>query len=442
MKKITTIVGLVLLIVSVSSVAGSELLTLIKMLHQNGTVDDAQYERLLAEIEVNSLIKQKQQDELSEKLAEVNQVKVEVDQGGLRVKSSDDEFALNLGGRVQVDSAWYDEDGTEQGNGTKIRRARIYLQGKMFHDWGYKIQYDFTASGTKGIKDAFLTYNGFDHVAIKVGNFKDPLMLQDQTSSKYTSLIERALPEAFTAGRHIGVMATTKHKHWTMAAGFFGDKVAVADAGADEGWGLAARATFAPINEKRRILHLGVASNYRKTGDDKSVRFKQQAETHVSGINIVDTGSITDVESTLISGAELAIVEGSFAIQAEYLWTLVERDFAAELDFDGWFVQSSYFLTGESRRYKKGAFGGIKPASIVGRDGIGAWQLAARYSSIDLNDNEVAGGQADSVAIGLNWFPTNTLRFSANYVTILDVDNGPTHDEEPRLFQVRGQWAF
>jgi len=68
--------------------------------------------------------------------------------------------------------------------------------------------------------------------------------------------------------------------------------------------------------------------------------------------------------------------------------------------------------------------------------------LAARYSTIDLNDGSVAGGEADAVTVGLNWYPTSTLRFTANYVDVLSVDRGPYADMTPSVFQVRSQWAF
>ncbi|MCK5829921.1 MAG: hypothetical protein KAH20_06420 [Methylococcales bacterium] len=438
--KKTAIIGLICVSLSPQAQAESELLMLIKMLHKNGTVDDAQYGRLLDEINTKKTIHNQEKVPTSQN-DEKTPVELVVDKGGIQVKTSDNEFLAKIGGRVQLDSAWYDEDGVEMGNGTEIRRARLYIQGHMFHDWGYKLQYDFTGSGVGGIKDAFISYNGFDHVQLKVGNFKDPFMLQEQTSSKYISFTERSLLDIFTPGRHIGVMASTKHKHWTASAGFFGDTVSTSKAGKDEGWSASGRLTYTPFNEKARVVHLAVASDYREMNDGGKVRFKQQVETHVSGTNIIDTGSIF-AGSTFKLGTELAIVEGSFSMQSEYIWTKVERNGAPDLDFDGWYAEAAFFLTGESRNYQKGKFGGIKPKGIVGHGGIGAWQLAARYGSVDLNDHEIDGGQADSVTVGINWFPTSTLRFSGNYVNVLDVDGGKHHGEEPSLFQVRGQWAF
>ncbi len=426
--------------------AESELLLLIEMLHKNGTVDDAQYERLMDEINAGKANGIKKENIAIQNIKKPDKknlpVEITLDKGGIQVKSSDNEFSAKIGGRVQLDSAWYDEDGAEMGNGTEIRRARLYIQGHMFYDWGYKFQYDFIGSGKGGIKDAFLTYNGFDSIQLKAGNFKDPFMLQEQTSSKYVTFTERSLLDTFSSGRHLGVMASTKHKHWTASAGFFGDSVSTAERGKDEGWSVSTRLTYAPFNEKTRLIHFGLASDYRDTGDEGTVRFKQQPETHVSGIYIIDTGVIDFADTTLKLGAEFAVIEGPFSLQSEYIWSKIERNGAADLDFDGWYAEAAFFLTGESRKYKKGKFGGISPKAVVGRGGFGAWQLAARYSSVDLNDHEIEGGQADSVTVGINWFPTSTLRFSGNYVNILDNDGGAHHGEEPSLLQVRGQWAF
>lgn len=422
--------------------AGSEVETLINMLHENGTVDDAQYERLMEEIRQGIEKKPNENKQDLIQADEGSQVELTVDKGGLQLKSHDEEFLMRIGGRIQTDAAWYDEDGSEMGNGAEIRRARLYIQGNMFNDWGYKFQYDFVGSGEAGIRDAFLIYNGFDHIQLKAGNFKDPFMLQEQTSSKYVTFTERALPDAFSAGRHLGLMASTAYQHWTVSAGFFGDSVSNSAKGEDEGWGVAGRATYAPINEKTRVVHFGAAADYRGTGDINTVRFKQQPETHISGVNIVDTGEILNVNNYLKLGVEFAAVEGPFSLQSEYIWTTVGRDSGADLDFDGWYVEAAYFITGESRNYKKGKFGAVSPRKVVGRKGLGAWQLATRYSTIDLNDYEIEGGQADSFTAGLNWFPTSTLRFSANYVKVLDVDGGEHGGENPALVQVRGQWAF
>lgn len=443
--KMTVISAIALLLSSVSVQAGSEIETLINMLHENGIVSDEQYVRLVAELKQNQTQDSQEKAEVKKQLTEVTKpsdVEVSV-KGGITVKTRDGKFSSKLGGRVQADAASYSGD-PDMGDGTEIRRARLYLQGTMYYDWGYKLQYDFASTGAngKGIADAFITYNGFDDLQLKVGNFKEPFSLQDQTSSKYTLFTERSLPTAFAAGRHIGMMSSSKQKHWSLSGGLFGDSLTTKDGDDDEGWGAGARATFSPINEKGSIIHLGLGINYRDTGDNEIARFKQTPESHIAGINIVDTGTISDVNDYLKLGLEVAAVYGPFSAQAEYITTSVNRSSGSDVDFDGWYIQSGYFFTGESRNYKKGAFSGITPKGIVGEGGIGAWEFGLRYSTLDLSDNDIDGGEVDSVTLGLNWYATPTLRFSANYVDVLEVKGGTYDNEEPYLFQVRSQWAF
>lgn len=435
-----------------SAYAGSEIETLINMLHENGIVDDAQFNRLQTELKQNQSDVSVEKEEVQKQLAEVNKpsdVEVQV-KGGLAVKTRDGQFSTKLGGRVQADAATYSGE-PEIGDGTEIRRARLYLSGTMYNDWGYKLEYDFANSntnGSKGIADAFISYNGFDNLEIKVGHIKDPFSLEQQASGNTLMFMERSLAGAFGAGRHIGALVSTNQEHWTLAGGVFGDALTATNGTAhdqDEGWGLGTRATFAPINEKTKVVHLGLGLNYRDTGGLGEASFSQQPETNIGGVNIADTGTISDVKDYYKVGAEAATVMGAFSAQAEYITTSVNRNAASDLTFDGWYVQTSYFLTGESRNYKNGLFGTVKPKASVGNGGIGAWELAMRYSTLDLTDKDISGlkgGDVDSYTLGVNWYATDTLRFSANYIDVLDVKGGKYDNQEPRIFQVRSQWAF
>ncbi|WP_438970314.1 OprO/OprP family phosphate-selective porin [Methylophaga sp.] len=441
--KTTFVAASVALTMTNAAYAGSEIETLINMLHENGMVSEAQYGRLMAELEQNKTQSAEEKAAVDKKLAEATKpsdVEVTIDKG-INIKTRDEKFTTKIGGRVQADAAAYGGE-PDMGDGTEIRRARLYLQGTMYNDWGYKLQYDFVNSGNTGIKDAYLSYKGFDNLELKAGNFKDPFSLQEQTSSKFISFMERGLPSTFAAGRHIGVMASKANKHWTLAGGLFGDTVSKKGGAEDEGWGLGTRATWAPVNDKTKVIHLGLGLNYRETGGANEAQFKQQAESHLSGISIVDTNVIAAVNDFYKVGAEIATVQGPFSAQAEYITTSVNRDAGKDLDFNGWYAQAGYFLTGESRNYKNGKFGGISPKANVGEGGIGAWEMALRYSTVDLSDAEIDGGEADSVTLGLNWYPSPTLRFSANYVDVLDVDGGANDGDEPSVLQVRSQWAF
>ena len=423
------------------STHASELETLINMLHENGMVTDEQYGRLMEELAENKASNEQQKAELDEKLAEATKPSaVEIStNGGLTLETRDGQFSTKIGGRLQVDAAAYGGSPV-MGDGTDIRRARLYLAGTLYRDWGYKLEYEFDNSS---ITDAFISYDGFKNYQIMAGHFKDPFSLDYMISASNTMFMERALPTAFNAGRHVGVMGARNSKHWTLAAALVGDTASsTREADEDEGWGWSTRGTLAPINESGKLLHLGLGFNYRDLQPSNTVRFSQAPETNVSGVRIVDTDMLDNADTMLKSGLELATVVGPFTAQAEYIRTSVKRHNISDADFDGWYLQSSYSLTGESRPYKDGVFGGIKPNRQVDDGGIGAWEMAIRYSSLDLNDGAIEGGEADSMTLGLNWYPISMLRFSANYVHVLDVDGGTYDGQEADVFQVRSQWAF
>jgi Phosphate-selective porin len=80
--------------------------------------------------------------------------------------------------------------------------------------------------------------------------------------------------------------------------------------------------------------------------------------------------------------------------RAEYFYADTDRRRGDDLSFDGWYIQTAYVPTGESRNYNPsaGKFGRFKPARPVGSGGPGAWQLAARISEVDLTDGMIEGG--------------------------------------------------
>ena len=48
--------------------------------------------------------------------------------------------------------------------------------------------------------------------------------------------------------------------------------------------------------------------------------------------------------------------------------------------------------------------------------GWGAFQVAARYSRLDLNSGAVQGGELRDTTLGINWYLNPALRWSFNYV--------------------------
>ena len=132
----------------------------------------------------------------------------------------------------------------------------------------------------------------------------------------------------------------------------------------------------------------------------------------------MDTGAFAGDRVDLV-GLEAAWVNGPLSVQSEYMKAYADRTGASDVDFDGYYVQASYFLTGEHRNYKtsEGAFSRIKPKKNYGKEGgLGAWEVAARYSGLDLNDSDIAGGRLNDITTGLNWYLNPNTRIMWNYV--------------------------
>ena len=419
--------------------ADSELLDLLRVLRSNGAISQSQYEKLLDEAsqagKPGTASKSRKKDKKNKRQAEVQT------EGGLKVKSPDGEFEFELGGELWIDAAFYQEDVAPLGNGTELRRARVSFGGKVFRDWAYAAEYDFGGNDAE-VKDAYVQYDGLNTFAIRFGNYKEPFTLEDQTSGKAITFMERALPvNAFAPGRKLGIGALTSGKSWSASVGLFGEAVG-ADVGneGDEGRGLAGRLTVAPVNTKQNVLHLGGSLTYRKPDADNEVRYRVRPESHVTDETLVDTDDISDVDSTSQYGLEAAYALGPLSVQGEYLNTSVARSTGGpDLNFNGWYVYGSWVLTGESRPYKgsRGRFNRIVP-----KGGKSAWELALRYSTVNLNDQDIAGGEETNLTLGLNTYFNRNVRLRANYIW---VDADPSKDgvrDQPRIFQVRGEIYF
>jgi phosphate-selective porin OprO/OprP len=431
------------------------LLELLKALHENGTIDTATYQKILVvaedgkppeptstKVELSDDIRQVVETEMAEASKDQPEITTE---GKFEVTSADKEFSFRVGGRIQVDAATYSEDQLQHNDGTEFRRARLFVQGRLWDTWGYKLQYDFTGSGRDGLQDAYLDYNGIDKFKIRTGHFKEPFSLQNMTSSKYITFMERALPHVFTPSRNLGVSLMSGGRNWTAAAGMFGEGRDSAGGEADEGYGFSGRLTYGPNLADGSQLHLGGSASYRDTGSDDLVRLRERPESHLTDVRLVDTGNIdTDSYSRFVM--ESAWIKGPFSIAGEYYYLLLDRAIAdnPSLDLSGYYLEGGWFLTGESMNYSasKGAFGKITPKRNVGKGGFGAWQIAARFSNVNLTDKDIDGGEERNLTLGVNWFTTPNIRFSANYVNVLKVDGGPASGDEPDIFQLRSQVEF
>jgi phosphate-selective porin OprO/OprP len=390
---------------------------------------------------------------LQEHMTEAEKVKLTMDKKGLQVESADKNFKFKLGGRIHADANYtsgddYLEDGdhAEANDGTEIRRARMEFAGTFFKDWGFRTVADFADDNVR-VKDAFLQYTGIKGLNITAGQQKQNFSRELQESSNDMMFTERSLMNilnAPTVDRAIGLnfdtADETEYGAYVAKLGIFGDSITPARTGTapeidnagDEGWGVSSRLIYNPILEKNKLIHLGIAGNYRvpdATGDvAKSRGLAVVYETNnMSNLDLINS-SITDVDSIKMLGLEAAGMYGPFSVGGEYTQQWVDRkDGSDNVALNGWYGEAAWSITGESRKYKEGNFKYLEPAKpfSLKNGGWGAWELATRYSAADLNDGSFTGGEISNITTAVNWYINSNFRMMFNWTHLLDIKDSP-----------------
>jgi phosphate-selective porin OprO/OprP len=302
----------------------------------------------------------------------------------------------------------------------------------------------------------------------------EPISIEQMTSDNWNTFMEKALPvNAFIPGRNFGftVQNTAFDKRLTWAAGYyFQQQVAYGANGVaqdttadlfaphDNATQIAARVTGLPWyeNNGEHLLHIGFGYTHlfrsnngqpdSSTGpynNPAAIDFKSSPEANLFS-PLVDTGYFF-ASGVDIVDPEIAMVYGPFSLQAEYIWVsatgITNASFTSSgtitqgpigngsnANFDGWYAQASYFLTGEHRAYAKDAspatymatFGRVIPNCNFNpvSGGWGAWELAARVSQLDVNDAKAGfnGGLETDYTLGINWYLNPNVMVKMDYV--------------------------
>lgn len=365
------------------------------------------------------------------------------------------EADFKLRGQIAADVAAFDNHGPADFNsGTQIRRARFGFEGRVEKDWLYRLEMDVagagsddSANGEIDIKDAFISYRGFDKTYITLGQHTTPNTLEEALASTDILFTESPLySNAFTdrktagGGYKMGLSVKYMETDWMVMAGVYGENAAINGGGnsggtptpvyKDEGWGPAARVTYAPVNDKDKTLHFGLSGYWRDTGGRTSgVRFRAGPEVSVDNTKLVDTGNI-NTNSYSFVGGEFAGQWGPVYWQSEFGGTMVDQFSGPSLAFQGGYFSASYVFTGENRVYAEGNFARIRPQApfSLSKGTWGAWELASRISYIDLNDDTILGGEETNYSLGINWYPSSYTRFLFDYVHFDAEQAGVTND--------------
>ena len=370
--------------------------------------------------------------------------------GGLEVGSEDDPFWFKVNGILKLDQRFYISDkgkrsskGTEPGtyhSGAQVRGSGLSLSGGIGKNWSYALGLGFDAAESKAeVEDASLTYKGFkqlgDNFVISIGHINPGFCLENTTSGTWHPFMEKSLTSsAFAPCPGLGVSMNTHGDHFSITAAISqppaADKVYDAtktEKKRSDRWNTSARVTFAPIADTGKVLQLGVSGHFQ---DDAhaGIEFTTAPETKSRNTTtLLNTTVVNGDTNTRIAAKnhstfdfELTAQNGPFTGEVEYQFVNVNRGNNAQgisqgdnLSFHGYHAQIAYVLTGETRSFKKssGTFGKIEPTADSG-----AWEVATRYSFINLNDKDITGGTAHNTTISLSWYANNNIRVIGEFV--------------------------
>lgn len=430
------------------------------------------------------------------------------------VATDDGRFVANLHGTMQFDAAHYFQplagpvttdlrrsangDAAHARNlqdGTNFRRARIGIDGKLFGDFEYNLLFEFAGSGGEDaahIQELWLQYSGLKPFHLRVGAFRPQMGLEDQNLVNGYPFLER--PDIVDVATSLaggdfreGAQLVASQKRWLVSGAVTTRVVNVVAANAtanpqsfDQSLNGVGRGAIIPFEGKDWLTHLGVHGSYAfqvadAGGPDTAagtnrfpLEFRERPELRVDGTRLVDTGAIDAAHASTVGG-EVAGQYKNFYAQAEYERIQIERRFSHDdPTFSGYYVEGSWLLTGERRKYNRSTFSFdgppvTHPFNI--KDGTwGAFEFALRYSDLDLNYHQgavgtaipsggVRGGEQRIGTAGLNWYLNPVVRFMFDYqhISVRRLSPNPTTFVTPvgaRIGQtydalaIRSQLAF
>lgn len=438
-------------------------------------ISEATYHQAPADSEINGT---SSEDSLQDKRI------VELDKAlkAFQAKTSAKTYpSVTVNGVFQADAGWIHQDTNSEKqygqiqDGADFRRARLSAKGSVTETTNYFFQMDFGFFGRPTFTDVWVEQTKVPFFGnIRIGQWKQPFGLETVSSFRYTTFMERSvLFQPFTPFRHIGIgfydhsddLTTT----WAASAFRSGQDQYGATLSSDGGYGTSERLTWVPSWEcdGKNYVHLGAGHFFNSPPSD-SVNFRTIPEFFIGasgagavgtsgqavpgGANgtpfFVSTGNLS-VPCYNVLGSELLWVEGPVSLQSEAMVNLVNQTSGSTAVLPGAYAQMGYFLTGEHRPYdrKTGSIDRVIPKSNLGfngttcHSGMGAWEVAGRWSYLDLNDSAIRGGTIMDYTAGVNWYWNPYTKMVFNYVHAVS-DTAAFPKAESDMFGVRAQLDF
>ena len=315
-------------------------------------------------------------------------------------------------------------------NGGEIRAFRFGAVGTLGYfdrPWVYTI-FGATNSFDKGFEierqddfswfDYRLDIPLNDDLTLSIGKQKEPISMERVMSMVQLPMQERSsVSDAFLPARNFGAVlsGTVRDRRMTWAAGLFNNFIDSEQSIGSTATQAIGRITWLPLvsEDESNLVHVGLGARF--SNGKQGARYFTEPEFNKSPV-FVDTQLLDSAGQRQVN-IEASWRTGSFWLAGEYVSSEVESVPDGDLDFSGWHLTGSWILTGEMRgyNYKSGILGPVPVARSVYQGGWGAWEVAARYSSLNLTEDPIDGGKLDILSLGINWWLSPIFNVNVNY---------------------------
>jgi phosphate-selective porin OprO/OprP len=381
--------------------------------------------------------------ELKEEEAAVKEkerVVVSAGREGFSISSADKSYRLKFSGLIQADYRTFFDDRTHLVTDTfLIRRLRPIFEGTVGKYIDFRLQPDF-GGGTAALFDAYADLKFRPYAVLRGGKTKTPLGLELLQNDVDLTFIERALPSDLVPNRDEGFQL------YGDIPGGLSYAVAVLngapdgtniDGDSNDGKDVAGRLFLTPFTKsgpaalKGLGFGVGVTSG-RQNGATLPTLKSTGGQTSFFAYG---SGSGANAVTPIAAGnrlrysPQLYYYNGPFGLIAEYVEsgqqvsaTVSGAKVSRDITNHSWQVAGSWVLTGERKSFK-----GVAPKkSLDGgkNSGFGAWEIAGRYSELNVDptafhvkfaDITKSAEAARAWALGVNWYLNRNTKLSFDY---------------------------
>jgi phosphate-selective porin OprO/OprP len=349
-------------------------------------------------------------------------------QNGFFVQSADGQNRLQIGLLTQLDGRFgVDDEAEVLTDSFAVRRLRPSLRGRVGDRFEFFLNPDF-AGGTLAVQDAYFDTRFSPAFRLRVGKSKSPFGHERLHSASSMLFIERGLPTGVAPNRDIGVqiLGDIPGGKVSYSAGVLNGSRdgSSSDVDTNDGKELVGRVLVRPLAGLSLALS-GSTGEQEGSGVLPAYRTTIFQQTFFSY-----TGAAADGKLNRYS-PYASYYNKAFGAYAEYVKSEVpvaEGEFREKIGHEAWQVAGSWVLTGENATES-----GVTPNTNFnfGGGGWGAFQFAARYQELNVDDAAFDLGfatpgssrKAAAWSAGLNWYLNRNLLYRFHFErTVFDDD--------------------